>query len=191
MSEAVSALKNAVFTGGIAEISLLDPIGMISVRGDLAAGYVKKAVKKSVNIALPDMRGINHDGDQAVAWMSPDELLVLCPYARVGEHIATMEKAFGAQHALAINVSDARAVFRIRGKNVREVLAKLAPVDLSPAQFGPGTIRRTRLAQVPAAFWMVDAQTAQLVCFRSVAQYVFDLLKAAAQAGSEVGYYST
>ena len=88
-----------------------------------------------------------------------------------------------------MNVSDARAVFRIKGPNTREVLAKLAPVDLSPQAFGPGMIRRTRLAQVPAAFWMEDTDTAQLVCFRSVAQYVFDLLKTAAQPGSEVGFY--
>jgi sarcosine oxidase subunit gamma len=45
------------------------------------------------------------------------------------------------------------------------------------------------MAQVAAAFWMVDAQTIQVVCFRSNAQYMFDLLKVAAQPGSEVGFF--
>ena len=62
MSEAVSALKAAEFTGGIAEVTLMDPIGMISVRGDLGVGYMKKALKKagpgpSRYPQRPDQRG--------------------------------------------------------------------------------------------------------------------------------------
>lgn len=49
--------------------------------------------------------------------------------------------------------------------------------------------RRTRLAQVPAALRMVDDETFEVICFRSVAQYVFDLLKVAGQPGSEVGFF--
>ena len=150
---------------------------------------MKKAVKKAVGVTMPDTREISMAGDKGLAWMSPDELLLICPYAEVANALETLEKGFGESHALALNVSDARAVFRIKGLHTREVLAKLAPVDLSPQAFGPGMIRRTRLAQVPAAFWMENSETAQLVCFRSVAQYVFDLLKTAAQSGSEVGFY--
>jgi sarcosine oxidase subunit gamma len=189
MSEPISALNGAVYNQGIAEITALDPIGMISIRGDLTAGYLKKPVKKISGVAMPAMRGINLDGGTGVAWMSPDELLLICPYADVAANLETLHKAIGPNHALAVNVSDARAVFRVTGKHTREVLAKLAPVDTSPEAFAPGTIRRTRLAQVPAAFWMVDADTAELVCFRSVAQYVFDLLKTAAQPGSQVNYH--
>ena len=189
MSEPVSALQGATYTQGIAEIAALDPIGMISLRGDLTAGYLKKPVKKITGVAMPEMRGINLEDGKGVAWMSPDELLLIGPYADVAASLETFHKAIGSNYALAVNVSDARAVFRITGKHTREVLAKLAPVDTSPDAFAPGTIRRTRLAQVPAAFWMIDDDTAELVCFRSVAQYVFDLLKTAAQPGSEVNYH--
>ncbi|WPZ23989.1 sarcosine oxidase subunit gamma family protein [Sulfitobacter pontiacus] len=190
MSEAVSALKAAEFTGGIAEVTLMDPIGMISVRGDLGAGYMKKALKKAVGLGLPDTRSVQINGDRGVAWMSPDELLLLCPYDQVSDTIDMLTKCFGSNHTLAVNVSDARAVFRISGAHSRDVLAKLAPVDLSPDSFTPGMIRRTRLAQVPAAFWIEDGDSFRLVCFRSVAQYVFDLLKTAAQPGSAPEYYS-
>ena len=71
----------------------------------------------------------------------------------------------------------------------REVLGKLAPVELSSEAFQPGQIRRSRLAQVAGAFWMDDAETLRVVCFRSAADYVFNLLKVAAQPGSEVGVY--
>jgi len=77
----------------------------------------------------------------------------------------------------------------VRGPHAREVMAKLAPVDLAPAAFTPGMFRRTRMAQVPAAFWMPEEDVFRVVCFRSVAQYVFDLLSIAAQPGSEVGAF--
>lgn len=189
MSEPVSALNGAVFNGGIADIHEQPPTGMISIRGDLGAAYLRKSLKKITGSDMPDTRGIAVSGGFALAWMSPDELLLVCPYGDVAAHIDSLRSAIGANHGLVVNVSDARALFRIKGTHVREVLAKLAPVDMAPGAFEPGTIRRTRLAQVPAAFWMVDAETAQLVCFRSVARYVFDLLSVAAQPGSKVEFF--
>ncbi|MDP5334258.1 MAG: sarcosine oxidase subunit gamma, partial [Paracoccaceae bacterium] len=67
--------------------------------------------------------------------------------------------------------------------------AKLAPVDLHPAHVGPGDVRRTRLAQVAGAFWMPEAGQINVVCFRSVAQYVFDLLCTAADPAASVDYF--
>ena len=88
-------------------------------------------------------------------------------------------------------MSDARAVFTLEGEGaaIRNVLAKLTPADLRPASLPVGEVRRTRFAQVPAAFWLAEEGRAELVCFRSVAIYVFGLLKNAAEPGSEVGYF--
>ena len=97
--------------------------------------------------------------------------------------------ALSGTHHLAVDVSDARAVFRIAGPQVREVLAKLCPVDLSPAVFQPGDLRRTRAAQVAAALWISGPDEFTLVSFRSVAGYVFDLLKTVSMPGSEVGLF--
>ncbi|MEP2203837.1 MAG: sarcosine oxidase subunit gamma, partial [Tateyamaria sp.] len=69
--------------------------------------------------------------------------------------------------------------------------AKLAPVDLAPGQFTSGMFRRTRMGQVPAAFWLREDGVFEVICFRSVAQYMFDLLSVAAQPGSEVGHFQT
>ena len=90
-------------------------------------------------------------------------------------------------HALVADVSDARSVFTVAGMGAREVLAKLTPADVSPDAFGAGMVRRSRLAQVPAAFWLQDDDT--IICFRSVAGYVLDLLSSAAAPGGEVKYF--
>lgn len=189
MSDPVTALKNASDATGIAIITEVGPLGMITLRGDLGVSAVRKAATNVAGVDYPDQRACNSKGDSGIAWMSPDELLVMCPYAEVPAALEKMTKALVKHHALAVNVSDARSVFQVSGPNARDVLAKLAPVDLDPKQFTVGMFRRTRLAQVPAAFWMRDDQTFQIICFRSVGQYVFDLLKIAAQPGSEVGYF--
>ncbi|MFT6676768.1 MAG: sarcosine oxidase subunit gamma [Sulfitobacter sp.] len=189
MSEPVTALKNASATNGIAEIREIGPLGMITLRGDLSAGYLKTLATKQTGVEFPAQRTCKTDGLNGLAWMSPDELLMMCPYGDAQTSVARMTEALSGKHALVANVSDARAVFEVKGPLARDVMAKLAPVDLAIDRFSPGMFRRSRLAQVPAAFWMPDAETFQIVCFRSVARYMFDLLSIAAQPGSEVGHF--
>jgi len=189
MSEPVSALKNAAYSDGIAEISEIGSVGMITLRGDLAAKPLQKAAIAAAGVNMPEQRQCLTEGTGGMAWMSPDELLIMCAYADATAKLSDLQEKLAGSHALAVNVSDARAVFEVRGPHAREVMAKLAPVDLAPAAFTPGMFRRTRMAQVPAAFWMPEEDVFRVVCFRSVAQYVFDLLSIAAQPGSEVGAF--
>lgn len=188
MSSGVSALQGIVDVDGYVDISEAGPQGMIALRGDLASAEVGKAAALT-GCALPQVRRISHAGAMSLAWMSPDELLILCPYGAAPALAGRMQEALGDAHALVANVSDARAMFRLGGADVREVLAKLAPVDLSPDAFAPGMIRRTRLAQVAAAFHLRDETTCEIVCFRSVAHYVFQLLRSVSRKGGEVGYF--
>ena len=171
-------------------VTVLDagPRGMVTVRGDLGDAKLQKAVAKIAGVDFPETGRINLDGARGLAWMSPDELLLLAPHGEVAKTVAELGKALKAQHHLVADVSDARAVFRLEGAACREVLAKLTPADVSASAFGPGMIRRSRLAQVAGAFWMSDAETAEIVCFRSVAVYVRGLLDNAARAGAEVHY---
>ena len=157
--------------------------GMITIRGDLDAPEFTKAL----SLTPPKARQIT-GGDVPLAWMSPDELLALCPNDAVAGHIARLSKALEGQHHLLADVSDARAVFRLIGEDraVREVLAKLSPADLRPESLPHGEIRRTRLAQIAAAFWL-DADGATLICFRSVARYAEDILKVSCR--DRVGHF--
>ncbi|MCP3970609.1 MAG: sarcosine oxidase subunit gamma [Rhodobacteraceae bacterium] len=190
MSNAVSALQGEVYKG-FATVADVGPSGMIALRGDLGAAKLKGAVKKATGVAVPGMRKAGFAGDNGVCWMSPDELLILCPYESAGDMTTALQEALAGTHHLAANVSDARARIVVSGGDMREVLAKLTPADVSAAAFVPGDFRRSRLAQVPAAFWMADDETVEVVCFRSVARYVFDILKNAAIPGSEAGFMGT
>jgi sarcosine oxidase, subunit gamma len=188
MSDPISALNNARFDG-LAEITECGLQGMITLRGDLTARALKAGATQASGAKMPPQGRANITGDSGLCWMSPDELLVLCPYDEVETRLDALTTKLGDMFALAVNVSDARALFRVSGPAAREVLAKLCPVDMSPQPFTPGMFRRTRMAQVPAAFWMDDDESIHIICFRSMADYVFGVLRAAAQQGSGVGYF--
>ncbi len=183
MSNAVSALEGKVYTG-FCKVSEAGLQGMITVRGDLGSAAMRKAVKAAVGVDLPAKSSIATKDGKAAAWMSPDELLLLVPYADVTQTMETLGKALAKEHALVADVSDARAMFRIKGDKAGEVLMKLCPVDFG--RLAPGELRRTRAAQVAAALWKSDADEYTLVSFRSVAGYVFGVLESSARPGSEL-----
>lgn len=181
MSEPVSALGGTSFQG-FATIREVGPLGMITLRAK-GLKSLDKAIKAAVGTKVPAQRRIEVNGERACGWMSPDEYLLVLPYAEVAAALAAIARELAGEHHLAVDVSDARAIFRIEGAKATQVLQKLSPVDFATLE--PGELRRSRAAQVAAAFWAQDGGYT-LVCFRSVAGYVMGLLTHSAQPGSEL-----
>jgi len=169
----------------VATVSRHGARGMITLRGDLGSAKVKKVAKTLTGQGIPATGKFAGTGDKGVVWMSPDDLLVMVAYHAVSDAVAKIDKALAGEHYLAVDVSDARAVFTVAGAQAREAIARVCPVDLHKDSFGVGDFRRTRMAQVAAAFWMHDAGF-DVVCFRSVGDYVEGLLFNAAK-GARVG----
>ena len=169
-------------TSKMADVQRLEMRGMISLRCDesLTVGVA--------GLNRPSMGRIDVQGDSALAWMSPDEVLLMVPLADVSAALVQIAAQFQGVHHLAVDVSDARAMFVLTGTDAREVMAKLAPVDFHPDSFGPGRFVRSRLGQVAAAFWMTEGHDIHVICFRSVADYVADLLTRSAKDGA-VGHF--
>jgi sarcosine oxidase, subunit gamma len=184
MSNAVSALGGEASTGFVT-VSDAGLKGMITVRGDLSSRRMAAAVKATTGCIVPAARRIAMNGDRGVAWMSPDELLILVPYADAPAAAATLATSLQGEHALVADVSDARATFCIRGVKADQILRKLSPADIDA--LAEGEIRRTRIAQVAGAFWRSAPDEIILVTFRSVAGYVMGALEVSARPGSELG----
>ena len=168
---------------GFARVAERAAPGMITLRAKVGTEGLEQAVKSVMGMDLPGPRAILHAGARACAWMSPDEWLLILPRGDVAAALAALATALAGRHHLAAEVSDARALFRIEGPAADDVLAKLTPADLSALP--EGELRRSRLAQVAAAFWR-DGNGWSVVTFRSVADYAFDLLANAAQPGGEL-----
>ncbi len=179
---AVSALSGQSVTG-FATVAEAGLVGMVTIRADLGAKALAKGLK-TLGLTVPGQRQIVTGGGRSVAWMSPDEILVICTYAEAVEVAGALEKALEKDHALVTNVSDARAVFTVSGAKAEQVLMKLCPVDF--AALPQGEMRRTRAAQVAAALWRSGPEEFSLICFRSVAGYMMGLLAVSARKGGEI-----
>lgn len=188
MSNPVSPLQGKHAAGAVT-VTDAGLRGMITLRGDLADKALQKACKQATGADLPGAGQVRMAGANALAWMSPDEVLLIVAHDAVAGTLKALDNDLTGKHFLAVNVSDARALITVAGPFAREVIAKLTPADVSPAGLQPGQMRRTRLGQVAAAYWMTDQATFHVICFRSVATYAFDLLAASAKAGP-VGYFA-
>lgn len=190
MSDAVTALRGAAYSG---EIRIADAglTGMLTIRGDLTDDTVAAAVERATGCGVPGTTTLSSGDMRHLLWMSPDELLLILPYGDVDKVAQTLSAALDGHHHLIADVSDARAVFDLTGDGgaIRDVLAKLTPADVSTTGLPVGRVRRTRVAQVPAALWFDSETAARLVCFRSVAEYVLGLLSVSAAPGSAPGYF--
>lgn len=83
MSNAVSILNGASSEGAV-KVTEAGLRGMITLRGDLDSAAIKDAVKSVVGLGMPSTRTIESGKSGAVAWMSPDELLLMVDYDQAG-----------------------------------------------------------------------------------------------------------
>lgn len=170
--------------GGAVLVAAQRRVGMVTLKADLSQKTTCAAIKKTLGSPVPGQRKIV----EGVAWMAPDELLIMVPEGTQPDALAARLNAEIKAPVLAADVSDARAVFTLKGNKAREVLAKGAPIDLASDAFAMGDFRRTRLGQVAVAFWMEAEDEFQLVCFASLRQFMFDWLVNAAQKDSLPDY---
>lgn len=166
----------------LAHIGRVTGLGMVSIRADLERAG--DAIAEAAGLAIPGMTRIVTDGSRrALGWMSPDELLLILPVAERAEAISALTDALAGEHALVVDVSDARAVFDVTGRHADDVIRKLMPVDLD--ELPPDGLRRSRAAQTAAALWRIPGGF-RLIGFRSTADYLRLILENAAVPRSQL-----
>ena len=129
MSEPVTALNGATYAG-VARIAELPRRGMITIRGSQESAALVAAVgAASGGLDMPGPGEAVIAADRMLGWMSPDELLLMLPPAEVAGALAALAEGMAGEHYLAVEVTDARALFSISGEGAvaREVLARLNP----------------------------------------------------------------
>jgi sarcosine oxidase, subunit gamma len=164
MSEPVEPLGGA--SAGI--LREIGPLGMVTLRAKPDAAGLAAALG-----AIPPVRGVVEADGHRIAWMSPDEYLILTELKDVPQVLDDISKTMDSAHHLAVDVSDARAVFHLSGPGADTTLSRLCPVDFP--RLPAGEVRRTRLAQVACALWR-EGDGITVVTFRSVKRYAFDVL---------------
>ena len=158
--------------------------GMIDLKGDPAEPGFLDAAKGVLGLDLPLVpRSSVSSGDTTILWLSTDQWLIVLPYAGSEQVTERLQAAVAPFHALAVDLSDARSIFRIRGIGAREVVMKGASVDLTHTDCVAGTVRRFNFADLAAMVHVVSdrPETLDLYVFRSVGNYVRQFLDTAAR----------
>ena len=93
MADAVSPLGNATFAG-FATVREIGPLGMISLRAKNDMPGLADAFG-SIGLTVPEVRRFTGGGDRLAGWMSPDEYLLILPYAEVSAALASLTASPG------------------------------------------------------------------------------------------------
>ncbi len=183
-----SALAHVSAPQGLAvSIREITDRGMIDLRGSASDRKFMAAVKSALGIDLPKTpRTSNSWGGIKALWLSTDQWLILCQHSKAIELLGLLRAALGSIHSLAVDVSDMRAVIRVEGEGTREVLLKGCSLDLLGADYGQGTVRRMRYAEIAALLHVVENDIFDIYVFRSYAGYTWEFLLATAREPAKV-----
>jgi len=192
MSEALfeSALQSREAARDLAiEIREITSRGMIDLRGQANDGGFMAAIKEVLSLDLPTVpRNSAAWGDFQALWLSTDQWLILCPRAKTEELLGRLRQALAGIHSFAVDVSDMRTIIRLEGDGARPVLLKGSSLDLLSPDYGAGTVRRLRFAEIAALLHIVSEKpdVIDLYVFRSYANYAWDWLLVNARAAAAV-----
>lgn len=167
--------------------------GMIDLRGEAGSVKFRQAAKAALGVDLPlKPRTSAVKGDVTVLWLSIDQWLVCCPRNEAGAMVDKLRENLGALHSLAVDVSDARAILRLEGDNVREVLMKGSSVDFTLPDYKAGLVRRLVFAEIAALAHIVADKpcTIDIYVFRSYADYTWKWIQATAKPAATIGLFA-
>ena len=82
-----------------------------------------------------------------------------------------------------------RAILRLEGQGVREVLLKGSSLDLLSENYAAGTVRRMRFAEIAALLHIVEENVFDIYVFRSYADYAWEFLLATARAPAKISLF--
>ena len=168
--------------GGPADAGLVlaveSGLGLLNLRVDPAAVW-------PLDGALPAANRFVACDDVTVAWLGPDEFLVMTALDQLAMTADRLAGALAGHHSGVTEVSDHLTVIRLTGPRARWVLAKGCALDLHPRVFGPGNCAQTLFERAGITLLQCDAApTYLLLVRRSFAAYLWAWL---VDAGQEVG----
>jgi sarcosine oxidase, subunit gamma len=146
-------------------------------------GPALDAVTSVLGVAPPTRPNTRLRGPSSlVVWLGPDEWLVVSEVAAPDSQEADLRAAVVPFGGAAIDVSGQRVSLTLRGRQVRDVLAKGCALDLHPRVFGTGSSAQTTVGRAGVVLLAGDGTDEFTVLVRqSFANYLADWLVDAAE----------
>jgi sarcosine oxidase, subunit gamma len=112
-----------------------------------------------------------------IIWLGPEEWLVISDLAAMSTQETDLRAAVTPSGGAAVDVSGQRVTLTLRGRHIRDVLAKGCAVDLHPRVFRSGSSAQTTLGLAGIVLFAGDDPDELTVLVRqSFANYLADWL---------------
>ena len=140
------------------------------------------AVRATLGAELPREPGtVPAAGHGATLWTGPDEWLHVAPDGDGAALEIELLRALAPLGGTVVDVSHGRAILRVSGAPVRELLAKFCPIDLAPSAFPAGRCAQTLFGKINVLLHaLAERDTLDLYVSRSYADAFADALLAGA-----------
>lgn len=163
----------------------VEDFGKFDLRGAPGDRAFMSAVGRALDLLLPaEACQSTMQDDVNALWIGPDQWLVICRKTDAPDILKKLEEALEGIHGSVTDVSAGRAVFRLSGPSVLDVLAKGCPLDLHPRVARPGFVAGSVLAKITVHLHLRRADVVDLYLGRSFADYLWAWLE---EAGMDCG----
>lgn len=158
--------------------------GQIALRGSLSVSGFADAVENIIGLRPVEQQNTAIGGENfpRLLRLGPDEWLVVTKDAMRNETALNLNKSFRDYHVQAVDLSDAKAVIGLTGKNARSILMKGCPLDLHERVFHSGCSTRTILGKVQVILHQVtDEPGYDIYVHRSFSEFLWEWLEDSGQ----------
>jgi sarcosine oxidase subunit gamma len=156
---------------------------IVNIRGTASDPAFASAVRNATGVALPPSANtVSTGGGRQILWLGPNEWWLTGPDGEADSLLEALRKGFEGQHATACDVSESRAIIRLKGPKAREVLMRGVSLDLHPRAFHVGECAQTGLSRANALLHLVDnAPTFEIYVLKSFSDYLWRWLEIVAR----------
>jgi sarcosine oxidase subunit gamma len=156
---------------------------IVNIRGTGSDPAFSSAVEAAIGIALPAAANtVSTGGSRQILWLGPNEWWVTGPDGEADMLVETLREKFVGQHAAACDVSESRAIIRLKGPKARDVLVRGVSLDLHPRAFRIGQCAQTGVSRANALLHLVDDMpTFEVYVLKSFSDYLWRWLERVAQ----------
>lgn len=149
----------------------------------------KKTLQQSLEscgfVAPPTPNSMTKKGKNRAIWLGPDETLLICGTNQEAKIHKNISQSFEKKHFAATIISDALRLYDLKGKYVRDMLAKGCSLDLHHTIFIKGQSAQTQIGHAQVILACENQHHIILICRTSFSDYMETWLK---DASLEYGY---
>ena len=170
------------------DVYLIGSLSSLNIRLDLTDKKSVGVVQKHIAIDIPPaQKALERDG-LTLCCLSNDEYLLLNEKQENESLLNKFQKQMNLTTGVAVNTSDLRVWFLIRGNQALNALKKGVPIDLEKLQILETNFLRTKLGEIQINILFKSYNEVLISVLRSHKDYMVDWFEVCTKRGTEITF---